>query len=504
MDVDERGSASMSEGRGFTRRDVMFGAATVGAGVLFSPANARASAEPLPRSDAGGLLSYPLGTVAGGVTRKISVARPVCLAAVRWSSPVHARLQLRARRRDGSWGPWGSACNAGHEGDGVRGHGLVGEGIWTGRSMVLQVRSATTVHGVTVQCVPAAVVAVAVAVPGDAVAGPAADLAPDALALTGPSLPAGPGQPPIIARREWAGSDHPPVAGPFYGTIEMAVVHHTENPNGYGAADVPAMLRAIYEFHVHGRGWFDIGYNFVIDRFGRIWEARQGGTDLPVIGAQAGDWNQISFGVSMLGTFSDVLPSPAALASLQRLLAWKLALNGVPGEGEIAAVVTPGGVSWTQFHVGEHVTFPRIAGHRQVDATSCPGSTFYDHLPAVRARVTELAGRPTTLGVSAQIVTVAGVASTLVLSGRLADGEGRPIGGATVQIQSVVGRLGVTRRLATVTTAVDGGWTASVRARAGLLVRALHAAAPAVASQLVVIESPASVEDGDVLQARTR
>jgi hypothetical protein len=333
---------------------------------------------------------------------------------------------------------------------------------------------------------------------------PVADLAGGTLALAGPSLPAGPGQPPIIARATWAGSDHPPVAGPFYGTIEMGVVHHTENPNGYRAADVPAMLRAIYEFHVHGRGWFDIGYNFVIDRFGRIWEARQGGIDLPVIGAQAGDWNQISFGVSMLGTFSDILPSPPALAALQRLLAWKLALSGVPAAGEIAAVVTPEGVSWTQFHVGEHVTFPRVAGHRQVDATSCPGTALYHHLPAVRARVSGLVGPRTALGIEAQVTTVLGDATRLLLSGRLTGAGGRPIPRAAVQIQSIVGRFGATQPLATVTTAVDGGWTASVGARSGLLVRALHATAPAVTSRLVAIQSPASAEDGDVLQARMR
>ena len=71
----------------------------------------------------------------------------------------------------------------------------------------------------------------------------------------------------------------------------MGIIHHTENPNGYSPDEVPAMLRAIYEFHVYGRGWFDIGYNFVVDRCGRIWEARQGGIDLPVLGAQAGDWH---------------------------------------------------------------------------------------------------------------------------------------------------------------------------------------------------------------------
>ncbi len=199
------------------------------------------------------------------------------------------------------------------------------------------------------------------------------DAAHAALPLAGPRLAAGPGAPPIIARAAWAGRNHRPVGGPYYGGIEMGIVHHTENPNGYSPGEVPAMLRAIYVFHVHGRGWFDIGYNFVIDRFGRIWEARQGGIDLPVIGAQAGDWNEISFGVSLLGTYTSVVPSPAAMAALERLLAWKLALNGLPAVGEISAVASGSDISYTRFHAGQHVRFPRIAGHRQVDTTDCPG-----------------------------------------------------------------------------------------------------------------------------------
>ena len=71
----------------------------------------------------------------------------------------------------------------------------------------------------------------------------------------------------------------------------MAFVHHTENPNGYTAGEVPAMLRAIFVFHRYARGWNDIGYNFVIDLYGRIFEARAGGIDEPVVGAQAGGFN---------------------------------------------------------------------------------------------------------------------------------------------------------------------------------------------------------------------
>ena len=92
------------------------------------------------------------------------------------------------------------------------------------------------------------------------------------------------------------------------------------------------MLRAIYAFHRYVNGWNDIGYNFVIDRFGRIFEARAGGIDEPVVGAQAGGYNLVSTGVAVLGSFSDVPISPAARAALERLLAWKLSLHGVSAD----------------------------------------------------------------------------------------------------------------------------------------------------------------------------
>ena len=93
---------------------------------------------------------------------------------------------------------------------------------------------------------------------------------------------------------------------PEYGAVRMAFVHHTENPNGYAAGEVPAMLRAIYAFHRYVHGWNDIGYNFAIDLYGRIFEARAGGIDEPVVGAQAGGYNLASTGVAVLGTFSGV------------------------------------------------------------------------------------------------------------------------------------------------------------------------------------------------------
>ena len=279
----------------------------------------------------------------------------------------------------------------------------------------------------------------------------------------------------------WAGAAHPPRHGPLYGAIEMGVVHHTENPNGYSAAEVPALLRAIYTFHVFGRGWWDIGYNYLVDRFGRIWEGRAGGIDLPVVGAQAGDWNTISFGVAMLGTFTDVVPSPAAIGAVERLLAWKMALNGLPAIGEIAAVVQAEAVSWTQFRTGEHVHFPRIAGHRDVDSTDCPGGALYGRLPAMRPRIARLAGPLAQLTLAAELDELV-TGPVLALRGRLTH-AGRPLAAATVEIQAV----GQATPLTTVTTGADGRWATTLVPRRTMALRALHPTAPAVVSPLLQV-----------------
>ena len=177
--------------------------------------------------------------------------------------------------------------------------------------------------------------------------------------------------------------------------MRLAFVHHTENPNGYLAGEVPAMLRAIFAFHREVRGWNDIGYNFVVDAFGRIFEARAGGIDEPVVGAQAGGYNLVSSGVAVLGSFS----APADLRrrpgdALQRLLAWKLALHGVPAQGRVTVHVNPAGAVYSRFPANAPVSLPRIAGHRDADTTDCPGDALYHQLPAIRPRVHALAPRP--------------------------------------------------------------------------------------------------------------
>jgi hypothetical protein len=411
------------------------------------------------------------------------------MVGVSWRSPARVRIELRVRLGDGAWSPWVLASAGGHDGDGQP--GLFGEPVWVGKADQVQLRGALSVDGVRVHTVPArrlvvrASAAAASAAAASAAAAPAAAApaaaapAAAALALAEPSLPAGPGQPPIIARWAWAGGRARPRAGPFYGTVELAFVHHTDNPNGYARGDVPAMLLAMFDYHRYVRGYYDIAYNFIIDAFGRIWEGRAGGIDEPVLGAHAGGFNGVSTGIAVLGTFMDSVPPPPALAALEQLLAWKLSLHGVPARGDVRVEVNPADAFYTPFRPGERVLLPRIAGHRDGDLTDCPGDAFYHRLPSVRPRVATLAGPLSQLTV-APVVVVAAPGETVTLRGRLLTG-GVGVGGASIAVQAVAGR----RTLARVTTDASGRWSASVVAEGNVVLRALHAARPAVVSDVV-------------------
>ncbi len=247
-------------------------------------------------------------------------------------------------------------------------------------------------------------------------------------------LAAGPGQPPIVARRAWAHDGARPRVAPEYGTVELAFVHHTENPDGYSAAEVPAMLRSIYQFHRYGRGWNDIGYNFVIDRFGRIFEARAGGIAEPVVGAQAGGYNVYSTGIAILGTYSAERISPPARSALEHLLAWKLSLHGAPLEGRVTVRVTADGAVYSRFPAHAPVSLPRIAGHRDADSTDCPGDALYAELQSVRASSARLVGVAASATLRFQPPGASGAPAALAGSLRMAGGA--PIAGAQLQIQA--------------------------------------------------------------------
>lgn len=455
-----------------TRRTAIGALAGAGAASLLGPAGALATpGTAAPAS----LFSRFVGRV-NGRSGDLAAPRTFQLVGVEWSAPKNVSIQLRARRHGGDWSPWAQASVLGHGPDlPARATPLIGDPIWTGPADFVELRTSRPITGVRLHFV-------------DVGTSLNAEIA--SLPMAQPVLNAGPGQPPIIARSAWAHGNAPPAVPPAYGAIKLAFVHHTENPNGYSPGEVPAMLKAIYVFHRYTRGWDDIGYNFVIDLFGRTWEARKGGIDEPVVGAQAGGYNTESTGVAILGTFSSVLPSPAAINALQRLLAWKLSLHGVPTEGRVTVTVDPADAFYTPFKPGAHVSLPRVAGHRDGDSTSCPGNTLYYHLPAIRPQVTSLAlsqGTPLALSLSSSANRVAR-GSSVSLSGSLQQFGGTPVTGATIELQRITAN-GVTT-IATATTDSSGNFSATIVVGGSINIRAISYGPPAAASNSVQITLP--------------
>ena len=178
---------------------------------------------------------------------------------------------------------------------------------------------------------------------------------------------------PTIYTRAWTADESLMQWDPSYGKISVGFVHHTDTSNDYTPDQVPGIIRGIYAYHAQTLGWGDIGYNFLVDRFGRIWEGRYGGMDKPVIGGQVYNYNQVSTGVSAIGTFTSAAVPQAMTDALKRILAWKLSLAGIPVTGA-SPVQAPNGVN-----------IQRISGHRDVGGTTCPGDSMYARLPEIRA-----------------------------------------------------------------------------------------------------------------------
>jgi hypothetical protein len=175
----------------------------------------------------------------------------------------------------------------------------------------------------------------------------------------------------IYSRAQWGADERMRDASSLhYGEVHAGFVHHTVNANNYTAAQVPAIIRGIYAYHTQSRGWSDVGYNFLVDRFGRIWEGRYGGVDRPVVGAHTLGYNDDAFAMSAIGNFETAQPSAALLDAYGRLFAWKLSLHGVSAG------------STRQWVTKRYL--PAINGHRDVGQTACPGKYLYAQIPRIR------------------------------------------------------------------------------------------------------------------------
>ncbi|WP_030266003.1 peptidoglycan recognition protein family protein [Streptomyces violens] len=197
-------------------------------------------------------------------------------------------------------------------------------------------------------------------------------------------------RPQIITRIGWGANEQ--LREPKFGytkTVKAAFVHHSATGNGYSCNQSGAIVRGIYRYHVKSNHWRDLGYNFLIDKCGAIFEGRAGGVARPVIGAHTLGFNNDTTGIAVIGTFDKAKPPAPALDALGKLTAWKLGLHGRDPNGK--ATLTSAGNN--RYKKGTKVRLNVISGHRDGYVTSCPGAALYGTLGSARTASARFQGR---------------------------------------------------------------------------------------------------------------
>ncbi|WP_320781660.1 peptidoglycan recognition protein [Streptomyces sp. CRN 30] len=197
-------------------------------------------------------------------------------------------------------------------------------------------------------------------------------------------------RPRIVTRRGWRADESLREKRLGYTKkVKAAFVHHSATGNGYKCSQAPSVIRSIYRYHVKSMGWRDIGYNFLIDKCGKIYEGRAGGVAKPVLGAHTLGFNSNSMGIAVLGTYGSKKPSAAAVRAVARLTAWKVGLYGMNPRGRTYLKSAGGNL----YRKGKNVRLNVISGHRDGFNTSCPGAQLYKKLGTARSTAAKYQGR---------------------------------------------------------------------------------------------------------------
>ncbi|WP_123513044.1 N-acetylmuramoyl-L-alanine amidase [Streptomyces sp. 2132.2] len=358
--------------------------------------------------------------------------QPFGLLGVSWTDPaaeVKGTIEARARdAKTGAWSKWIALDPVKPGMDGVRpgAHGST-EPVWVGASNGAEVRisgGGALPAGLELNLVdPGGSAAQAkqggqkknAAQKSGAARSGALNAAPAASATTtvdpGPASTAP--QPAVVSRAAWGADESLNNEGPLYqtsGKIKAVFVHHTADTQPYDCSQSAAIVRGIHVYHVQTNGWRDLGYNFLVDKCGTIFEGRQGGIDQAIIGAHTFGWNTDTEGIAVLGDYNAGGASAAAQDAVSRIAAYKLGQYDVDMNGTTTLTAGAAQTNFfgTQFEVGKQYQFKTVSGHRDGFNTECPGNQLYAQLgalrtsgPAAQLKVGTVNGVPVQPGVDA-------------------------------------------------------------------------------------------------------
>ncbi|MEA2403550.1 MAG: hypothetical protein QOE08_197 [Thermoleophilaceae bacterium] len=399
---------------------------------------------------------------------------------MRWRGSARPDVRVRARSAGGHWSRWGALDPDGdHAPDPGTGEqtraGVVTAPAWAGQADFIQYRLSRRVPGLRIHFVNSTGTATA----ADRAKTGVRQFVSRGLIAAARLLPVGgahaaEARPAMVSRADWGAADCPPRAAPSYGQVRAIFVHHTVTLNDYTPDEAKAAVLGICRYHRNSNGWNDIGYNFLVDKYGTLYEGRAGGVDRAVIGAHTQGFNAQATAVSNIGDYSSVPQTQVALQAMARLIRWKLPLHGQPTAGSV--VLTSAGGASNRWSAGTRVTLNRISGHRDGDSTACPGNALYAQLPALRGMVGNVLPSPDAnarTSLVASVPAVALVPRPTRMTGTLIAGTGAPVDGAPVEIQSRVN--GVWKWVAGTTTNSDGAFSAVVSATKRQVLRARFA-----------------------------
>src|SRR5690606_16619664 len=165
--------------------------------------------------------------------------------------------------------------------------------------------------------------------------------------------------------------------------LKLAIVHHSAGGNSYTPGQVPGIIKGIQNYHLDGQGWDDIAYNFLVDKYGGIWEGREGGVTNLIRGGHTAGFNTDTVGVCVLGDHTSAVPTSACIASTAAVIAWKLELHGRSVLGSVPYTAGTG-AKRPDFPPGTTKSVPVVTMHGDLGLTACPGGHLRSRVPTIR------------------------------------------------------------------------------------------------------------------------
>ena len=327
------------------------------------------------------------------VAAKVPISAPASLVAVtaRKAFPAGTSIQVRVKEKKRGWSDWTTlAVDPEHgpdpESDEARRARPGSDPLMVVRATKAQIRIDTP-SGRAPKGVRLALVNAPTSAADRRVS--AQTMSASSVSASSLSASATVSMPAIVTRAQWGADESWRSRAPYYtDNIRVGFIHHTASTSNYSAAQAAAQIRSIYAYHTRSLGHSDIDYNFVVDRFGRLYEGRYGGVDRAVLGGHTAGFNEHSFAAVVLGNFDTFSPPSSDMDAIRdtlaRLWAWKLGMYGI-NPASTVQVVSAGFIRATRYPKGSVATLTATSTHQTVNFTSCPGKYLQAQVPSITA-----------------------------------------------------------------------------------------------------------------------